>query len=65
MINQNEQFMNITVTKNHSAEPVIKDIQYLCIDTNQEWFMSESSTKSQFNSGVPMALVCKGFNIEY
>lgn len=28
MINQNEQFPNSAVTKNHSAEPVIKDTQY-------------------------------------
>lgn len=27
MINQNKQFMKSTVTKNHSAEPVIKDTQ--------------------------------------
>lgn len=42
MINQNDQFLNSRVTKNHSAKSVIKAIKYLCIDTNQEGFVKES-----------------------
>lgn len=57
IINQNEQFLKSRVTKNHTAEPVIKDIKYSCIGTNQEGFVNESWTDSHFNLGFLIAVV--------
>lgn len=65
MINQNEQFLNSRVTKNHSAKSVIKAIKYLCIDTNQEGFVKESWNKSQFNLSFLMAVVNECFDKKY